>query len=207
MQKTGCGWTIHFSFLVLLSGLKKGFTLDVITRGQSTTRSVLGHFRHGDEQKKKRPTRWSWCKPALDQWKGRWLVKHIHGHWSLLAKSYTNLCSTTFKEKLVHSPQGAPELTSVNFEDLSWVGNPFESLCEQCSLHSAVSPSRCKLSGVGIVKVILEIPARRCIEGRFSTKSAPTVARVLRIVQRGQHQYQGEWFKEDARIKERCTRV
>ena len=108
--------------------------------------------------------------------------------------------------KIVHSPQGAPELTSVNFEDLSSVGNPFESLCEQCSLHSAVSPSRCKLSGVGIVKVILEIPARRCIEGRFSTKSAPTVARVLRIVQRGQHQYQGEWFKEDAGIKERCTR-
>ena len=41
--------------LVLLSGLKKGFTLDVITRGQSTTRSVLGHFRHGDEQSNKQP--------------------------------------------------------------------------------------------------------------------------------------------------------
>ena len=34
MQKTG--WTIHSSVLVL-SGLKKSFTLDVITRGQSTT--------------------------------------------------------------------------------------------------------------------------------------------------------------------------
>ena len=30
------GWTIHSSFLVL-SGLKKSFTLDLITRGQSTT--------------------------------------------------------------------------------------------------------------------------------------------------------------------------
>ena len=199
------GWTIYAPFMVL-SGLEKGFTLDVVMA------SVNGHFPlylaiFGMVTTNHQTTRWSWCKPALDQWKGRWLVKHIHGHWSLLAKSYTNLCSTTFKEKLVHSPQGAPELTSVNFEDLSWVGNPFESLCEQCSLHSAVSPSRCKLSGVGIVKVILEIPARRCIEGRFSTKSAPTVARVLRIVQRGQHQYQGEWFKEDAGIKERCTRV
>ena len=35
MQKTG--WTIHSSFLVLLSGLDKGFTLDAITRGQWTT--------------------------------------------------------------------------------------------------------------------------------------------------------------------------
>ena len=34
LQKTG--WTIHSSFMVL-SGLEKGFTLDVITRGQSTT--------------------------------------------------------------------------------------------------------------------------------------------------------------------------
>ena len=34
MQKTG--WTINFFFLVL-SGLKKSFTLDVITRGQSIT--------------------------------------------------------------------------------------------------------------------------------------------------------------------------
>ena len=34
MQKTG--WTIHIFFLVL-SGLKKSFTLDVITRGQSIT--------------------------------------------------------------------------------------------------------------------------------------------------------------------------
>ena len=34
MQKTG--WTIHSPFLVLF-GLKKNFTLDVITRGQSTT--------------------------------------------------------------------------------------------------------------------------------------------------------------------------
>ena len=34
MQKTG--WTIHSSFLVL-SVLEKGFTLDVITRGQSPT--------------------------------------------------------------------------------------------------------------------------------------------------------------------------
>ena len=34
MQKTG--WTIHSPFLVLF-GLKKHFTLDVITRGQATT--------------------------------------------------------------------------------------------------------------------------------------------------------------------------
>ena len=34
MQKTG--WAIH-SFFLVLSGLKKSFTLDVITRGQSTT--------------------------------------------------------------------------------------------------------------------------------------------------------------------------
>ena len=34
MQKTG--WTIHSPFLVLF-GLKKNFTLDVITRGQATT--------------------------------------------------------------------------------------------------------------------------------------------------------------------------
>ena len=34
MQKTG--WTIN-SFFLVLSGLKKSFTLDVITRGQSTT--------------------------------------------------------------------------------------------------------------------------------------------------------------------------
>ena len=36
MEKTG--WTIHSSFLVL-SGLEKGFTLDVITRG-----AVNNHF-------------------------------------------------------------------------------------------------------------------------------------------------------------------
>ena len=34
MQKIG--WTIH-SFFLVLSGLKKSFTLDMITRGQSTT--------------------------------------------------------------------------------------------------------------------------------------------------------------------------
>ena len=34
MQKAG--WTIH-SFFLVLSGLKKSFTLDMITRGQSTT--------------------------------------------------------------------------------------------------------------------------------------------------------------------------
>ena len=34
MQKTD--WTIH-SFFLVLTGLKKSFTLDVITRGQSTT--------------------------------------------------------------------------------------------------------------------------------------------------------------------------
>ena len=34
MQKTG--WTIN-SFFLVLSGLKKSFTLAVITRGQSTT--------------------------------------------------------------------------------------------------------------------------------------------------------------------------
>ena len=34
MQKTG--WTIHSSFLVL-SGLEKGFTLNVITKGRSIT--------------------------------------------------------------------------------------------------------------------------------------------------------------------------
>ena len=34
MQKTG--WTIH-SFFLVLSGLEKSFTLDMITRGQSTT--------------------------------------------------------------------------------------------------------------------------------------------------------------------------
>ena len=34
MQKTG--WTNH-SFFLVLSGLKKSFTLDMITRGQSTT--------------------------------------------------------------------------------------------------------------------------------------------------------------------------
>ena len=51
MQKTG--WTIH-SFFLVLSGLEKGFTLDVITRGQSC---VLGHFRHGATQLNKRTTR------------------------------------------------------------------------------------------------------------------------------------------------------
>ena len=35
MQKTG--WTNNTSFLVLLYGVEKGFVLDVITRGQSTT--------------------------------------------------------------------------------------------------------------------------------------------------------------------------
>ena len=34
MQRTG--WTVHSSFLVLC-GLRKGFTLDVISRGQATT--------------------------------------------------------------------------------------------------------------------------------------------------------------------------
>ena len=37
MQKTG--WTIHSPFLVLF-GLKKNFTMDVITRGQATTISL-----------------------------------------------------------------------------------------------------------------------------------------------------------------------
>ena len=42
MKKTG--WTIHSSFLVLC-GLEKGFTLDPITRGQSTTLFVcVGPF-------------------------------------------------------------------------------------------------------------------------------------------------------------------
>ena len=42
MQKNG--WTIHSIFLVL-SGLKKSFTLDVITKGQSTTISLcIGPF-------------------------------------------------------------------------------------------------------------------------------------------------------------------
>ena len=47
MQKTGS--TIRSSFLVWCS-LEKGFTLDLTTRGQSTTVSyVLGHFWHGDQ--------------------------------------------------------------------------------------------------------------------------------------------------------------
>ena len=42
MQETG--WAIHSSFLVL-SGLEKGFTLNVITRGQSLTISLcIGPF-------------------------------------------------------------------------------------------------------------------------------------------------------------------
>ena len=143
-----------------------------------------------------------------DKNKGRVLVKRIHGHLSLFAKSHINL-QHHIEEKIVHSPQAAPKLTSD--QDLSLVGKSSESLCEQCSLHSAVSPSKCKLSGVGIVKVILEIPARRCIEGRFSTKSASSVATVLGIVHQcrgvSQHQCQGEWFKEDEGIKERCTQV
>ena len=48
MQKTG--WTNHSSFLVL-SSLEKGFTLDVITRGQSTIIFLcIGPSRHGDNQ-------------------------------------------------------------------------------------------------------------------------------------------------------------
>ena len=48
MQKTG--WTIHSPFLVLF-GLKKNFTLDVITRGQATTIFLcIGPFWHGHEQ-------------------------------------------------------------------------------------------------------------------------------------------------------------
>ena len=39
MQKTG--WTIHSPFLVLF-GVKKNFTVDVITRGQATT--IIGPF-------------------------------------------------------------------------------------------------------------------------------------------------------------------
>ena len=31
---------------------------------------VLGHFRHGDIE---RTTRWSYCKPAFDQWEGSFL--------------------------------------------------------------------------------------------------------------------------------------
>ena len=31
---------------------------------------VLGHFRHGDTQTNDHTTRWSLCKPALDQWEG-----------------------------------------------------------------------------------------------------------------------------------------
>ena len=46
MQKTN--WTNHSPFLVWF-GLEKGFTLDVITMGQSKT-IFLCHFRHGDEQ-------------------------------------------------------------------------------------------------------------------------------------------------------------
>ena len=46
MQKTG--WTIHSPFLVLF-GLKKNFTLDVITRGQATTIFLcIGPFWHGN---------------------------------------------------------------------------------------------------------------------------------------------------------------
>ena len=51
MQKAG--WTSHSSFLAL-SGLEKGFTLDVITLAlggsQLPFSCVLGHFWHGDEQ-------------------------------------------------------------------------------------------------------------------------------------------------------------
>jgi len=50
MQKTG--WTIH-SFFLVLSGLKKSFTWDMINLGGSQKKifCVLGHFRHGDKQK------------------------------------------------------------------------------------------------------------------------------------------------------------
>ena len=47
MQKTG--WTIHSPFLVLF-GLKKNFTLDVITRGQATTIFLcIGPFSAGGQ--------------------------------------------------------------------------------------------------------------------------------------------------------------
>ena len=58
MQKTG--WTIHSSFLVL-SGLEKGFTLDVFTsRGQSTTISLCigplsAWWRQTNERTNKQP--------------------------------------------------------------------------------------------------------------------------------------------------------
>ena len=88
MQKTG--WTNHFSFLVL-SGLKKGFTLDVITRGQSTTIFLcIGLFSawwQTNKQTYKRPTRWSQCKPALDQWEGsllQLLLWKLFLSWSFL---------------------------------------------------------------------------------------------------------------------------
>ena len=55
MQKTG--WTNYSPFLVW-PGVEKGFTLDVITGGWSTTIFLcitLGHFRHGDKQPNKQP--------------------------------------------------------------------------------------------------------------------------------------------------------
>ena len=64
MQKTG--WTIH-SFFLVLSGLKKSFTLDVITKGQSTTISLcIGPFSAWWRTTKRTPG-WSKSKPALDQ--------------------------------------------------------------------------------------------------------------------------------------------
>ena len=53
MQKTG--WTIH-SFFLVLSGLKKSFTLDVITRGQSITIFLcIGPFLVTNERTNKQP--------------------------------------------------------------------------------------------------------------------------------------------------------
>ena len=64
MQKTG--WTIHSPFLVLF-GLKKNFTLDVITRGQATTIFLcIGPFSAWWRTTKRTPG-WSKSKPALDQ--------------------------------------------------------------------------------------------------------------------------------------------
>ena len=67
LQKAGL--TNHSSFLVL-SGLKMSFTLNVITRGQSTTIVLcIGPFLAW-WQTNERTTRWSYCRPALDQWEG-----------------------------------------------------------------------------------------------------------------------------------------
>ena len=116
MQKTGL--TIN-SFFLVLSGLKKSFTLDVMTRGtQQPSSCVLGHFRHGDEQSNNRTTNRVILEQASSwpMWEGSLLQ-----YWTRIVEFFSVM---TKSKQLVWSFERAHEKASTPGSDsfcITWM--------------------------------------------------------------------------------------